>query len=201
MSDIKFLVGLGNPGSKYKNTRHNVGFRFIDYLFESKLVTDKDIWKSKFGAEYASVNFSSSKLHFIKPQTYMNCSGEPLQQIANFYKVSASELLVCYDDLDLPFGTLRLRENGSSGGHNGIKSIESCFGTSNFPRLRIGIGRPESRILENKGVSQQDVSSWVLSNFSSSEDLELDNIFIRAQDIVKIILEKGIKTAQLKGKF
>lgn len=132
------IVGLGNPGSEYAKTRHNVGFMLIDKLAENLKVT---VNKSKYKALIGEAQIGQEKVLLVKPQTFMNLSGEAVGSLARWYKLNATEIVVVYDDMDLPLGKLRIRSAGGSGGHNGMKSIISALGTEDFPRMRIGIGK------------------------------------------------------------
>jgi PTH1 family peptidyl-tRNA hydrolase len=182
----RMLVGLGNPGKEYEKNRHNVGFIFQDRLAPYWRCTLSV--EGKFRAELGKVSRGDHQWLLVKPLTFMNASGESVAKIARYYKVAASEILVVYDDLDLPLGGLRLKPEGSSGGHNGIKSIESHLGTKSFPRLRVGIGR------EQRG--RQETVRYVLSDFSASEMDLLERVLDRALDQVeewsKSTLEKAM---------
>ena len=134
---MKLVVGLGNKGREYENTRHNMGFMLVDRYLQYKNITDK--FKEKFNAMYIETTINNEKVIFIKPMTYMNNSGIAVRSFVDFYKLNSEDVLVISDDLDLDLGKFRLRRNGSSGGHNGLKSIISHLGTNNFKRLRIGI--------------------------------------------------------------
>ena len=131
------IVGLGNPGQKYENTRHNMGFLTVDLLSEK---TGVKLNKVKFKAAYNIMKFADSKCLVMKPQTYMNLSGEAVREAVQFYKIPADHVLVIYDDISLPVGKLRVRPTGSAGGHNGIKNIIAHLGTQDFPRVKIGHG-------------------------------------------------------------
>lgn len=173
--NYRMLVGLGNPGKGYERNRHNVGFMLLDRL--------ADYWQcalaaqGKFRAEWGKVTRGNQQWLLVKPLTFMNASGEAVQRLAAFYQVPASEIMVVYDDLDLPLGTIRCRPEGSSGGHNGMKSIESKLGTKQFPRLRVGIGRDE------RGKSA--TVSYVLSDFSKSENVHVEQALERAENLIE----------------
>lgn len=162
---MKLIVGLGNPGSKYDKTRHNVGFMFIDKYCKIKKC---DSFKAKFKGEYVSFTQNDENVILFRPLTYMNLSGEAILEISSFYKIDHKDILVIYDDKDIPFASLRLREKGNPGSHNGMKNITALLHDTNFPRLRIGIGAPESNA---------DMIDFVLSKFSKSEQEELDKTF------------------------
>ncbi|RSK25487.1 aminoacyl-tRNA hydrolase [Bacillus sp. HMF5848] len=154
---MKLIVGLGNPGLQYKQTRHNVGFMVMDEL-ASRLHTAFD--KTNFKGIYAVANKNGEKVILLKPLTYMNLSGECVRPLLDYFKLELDDLVVVYDDLDLPAGKIRLRTKGSAGGHNGIKSLIQHLGTQEFKRVRVGIGRPEGRI---------PISDYVLSPFHKEE--------------------------------
>ncbi|MDY3296460.1 aminoacyl-tRNA hydrolase [Selenomonas sp.] len=136
---MKVIVGLGNPGREYAQTKHNVGFMLVDALASHLGVTE---WREKFDALVADARIGTEKVLLVKPQTYMNESGKAVGPLMHFYKLPAEDLIVAHDDMDIPVGTIRIRKKGSSGGHNGIKSILAHFGDEHFARVRIGIGRP-----------------------------------------------------------
>lgn len=167
---MKCIVGLGNPGKKYANTRHNIGFMVIEELEKRHAF---QLNKQKFKCDYYIDSFGSEKILFVKPQTFMNLSGEGVRPLLDYYKVDFSDVLVIYDDLDLPTGKIRLREKGGHGGHNGIRSLIDHLGTKEFKRLRIGIGRPEDRT---------PVVNYVLQPFSKSEMNEVNDSIEKAAD-------------------
>lgn len=154
---MKIIIGLGNPGKKYEDTRHNAGFMAIDKISEKWGIP---VAQNKFRALVGEGRIEGEKVLLVKPQTYMNLSGESVAEILKFYKLIPDELVVIFDDLDLPTGQLRLREKGSAGGHNGIKSMISHLGTQEFKRIKVGIGRPEPG---------RSVSDYVLQSFPSAE--------------------------------
>ena len=158
---MKLIVGLGNYGKEYDNTRHNIGFRFIDaYLSVTNVV-----WKNKFKGLYCEKTINNEKVIFLKPQTYMNLSGESVILFVNYFKIKIEDILVISDDLSLPIGTYRLRSQGSAGGHNGLKNIEECLKSNKYNRLRIGINS-ETR-------NTMDQVSFVLSKFTNDEEKRL----------------------------
>lgn len=161
---MKLIVGLGNVGKEYENTRHNMGFMLVDRYLEYKNIPLK--FKEKFNAMYVETAINNEKVIFIKPTTYMNNSGIAVRDFLDFYKLDVQDVLVISDDLDLDLGKFRLRRNGSSGGHNGLKSIISHLGTDGFKRLRIGISN-----------DKDDVINYVLSKFSKKELNEIDTMF------------------------
>lgn len=162
--NMKLIAGLGNPGGKYAKTRHNAGFMCVDALAE-KLNAQKFKTDKKFSAQIAEVEYKDEKLLLVKPQTYMNESGKSINKLVNFYKCEPKDLLVVYDDIDLPLGSIRLRQKGSAGSHNGMKSIIESLGFSHFPRLRIGIENREKTFL----IKEKDLSAFVLSKFNAEE--------------------------------
>ena len=168
---MKLVVGLGNKGIEYDNTRHNMGFMLVDRYLQYKNITDK--FKEKFNAIYIETTINNEKVIFIKPMTYMNNSGIAVRAFVDFYKLNSEDILVISDDLDLDLGKFRLRRNGSSGGHNGLKSIISHLGTDNFKRLRIGISN-----------DKDDVINYVLSKFSKKELNEIDTMFDTLVDVL-----------------
>lgn len=165
---MRLIVGLGNPGVKYEATRHNIGFDVIDGLANEMDIT---LDKKKFNAAYGTTMLGQQKVMLCKPLTFMNLSGEALRPLLDYYDFAIDELLVIYDDLDLPPGQLRLRQKGSAGGHNGIKSIIQQLGTEQFNRLRIGVGRPETR---------RSIVDHVLSRFKPDEQILIDEAIVRA---------------------
>ncbi|CQR47482.1 Peptidyl-tRNA hydrolase [Paraliobacillus sp. PM-2] len=158
---MKCIVGLGNPGKKYEDTRHNIGFMVLDEL---ATYNNWKINKSKFNGLYTMEKMEQTKIILLKPQTYMNLSGDSIRPLMDFYKLEVSDILVVYDDLDLPTGKIRLRQKGGHGGHNGIRSIIDHLGTKNFNRLRIGIDRPSGHA---------SVIDHVLGDFDKSQHLEV----------------------------
>ena len=181
---MKLIVGLGNPGPTYTTTRHNIGFMVIDKLLEE--LPHSDITKKSFFGEL----YKSKDLLFLKPTTYMNLSGKSVQAVANFYKVNSSDILVIHDDLDLPFGAVRVKVGGGNGGHNGLKSIDAAIGKEYY-RLRLGIGKPE-----HKGM----VASFVLSPFTKEEADSLD-AFVEYVKDVALAWSDGLEINELKSKF
>lgn len=166
---MKLIVGLGNPGNDYKNTRHNVGFMIID----SYLGTVS--WSKKFNGLYYETNINGEKYIFLKPQTYMNLSGFSVSSFVNFYKIDIKDILVIHDDLDLPIGRFRLKINSSSGGHNGIKDIISSLHSDAFARVKIGISNDKTK----------DTKDYVLGNFSKSELSLIEANFNAIYDIIE----------------
>lgn len=197
---ISLIVGLGNPGAEYDRTRHNIGFMAIDRLATSWSIS---IGKEKrfygiFGEGRLSNHLANNgKMRLLKPTTYMNLSGQAVRACADWFKVSPENILVIYDDMDLPLGKLRLRPSGSAGGHNGMKSIISHLGTQNFPRLRLGIGRGGKDNDDSAIVSKanQNVTNHVLGGFSAKETKILPEILDLAESTVTSILADGLEKA------
>lgn len=175
---MKCIVGLGNPGRKYKKTRHNIGFIIIDELLH------RNNWKlnkNKFNGHYALEQSNGEKTLLVQPQTYMNLSGETIRPLADYYNIPVEDILVVFDDLDLPAGKIRLREKGGHGGHNGVRSTISELGTKDFKRLRFGIGRPTTPI---------PVVDYVLGKFPKSEQEDVTAGIEKAADACEKWLEK-----------
>lgn len=183
------LVGLGNPGEKYANTRHNMGFLTVDLLAEKQGVK---LNKVKFKSAYNTLELGGAKVLVMKPQTYMNLSGEAVREAAQFYKIPSDHVLVIYDDVSLPVGKLRVRPSGSAGGHNGIKNIIAHLGTDKFPRIKIGVGDPGG------DKEDRDMVSWVIGAPSQAERKVLLETFARAIDAAECIIEEGCQKAQNK---
>ena len=173
------VVGLGNPGEMYARTRHNMGFLTVDLLAEKKNVK---LNKVKFKAAYNLMEFGGARCLVMKPQTYMNLSGEAVREAAQFYKIPADHVLVIFDDISIPVGKVRVRPSGSAGGHNGIKNIIAHLGTQDFPRVKIGTGAPA-----NSG----DMIDWVIGEPSKAEKQILLESFERAIAAAECIIENG----------
>ena len=178
------IVGLGNPGREYDNTRHNAGFRALDIL-SGKLGCKVD--KAKFQGLYGQVNYKGRKLLLLKPQTFMNLSGRSVLQLSAFFHVPPQNIIILFDDISLEPGRLRLRKDGSAGGHNGIKSIIQELGSQDFPRVKIGVGA--------KPHPDFDLAAWVLSAFSAQEEKALQPALERAADAALAIVELGVAEA------
>lgn len=208
---MKLLIGLGNPGKEYENNRHNVGFMVIDALRE-KIGFPEFRKKEKFSAEVSEGNFiraclppikdkqekttksdKTEKIFLAKPKTFMNLSGKAVKALKDFYHIEPTDLWVIYDDIDLPLGTIRIREKGSAGTHNGMKSIIESIGTTNFPRIRIGV---ENRVPELK--KQQDLSSYILSDFHVDEKHALQETISHAIEAIEYALNEGIIQAKTR---
>lgn len=174
----KLIVGLGNPGSKYDNTRHNIGFMALDIIVKKCQSTFTD--NKTFKAELASGFINGEKVYFVKPTTFMNNSGVAVKALLTYFNISLKDLIVIYDDLDLSVGKLRFRQKGSAGGHNGIKSIIAHLGTQEFDRIKIGIGRPK------EGMT---VVNHVLGKFSPDELITIDNTLEKVDNAVNDYLD------------
>ena len=176
------FVGLGNPGQRYAQTRHNIGFRCIDFLAQRNSI---EITRKRFAAKLGEGSIGGEHVVLAKPLTFMNDSGKAVQPISHWFKVAPERILVIYDDLDLPIGRLRLRPGGSSGGHRGINSIITDTGNQDFNRLRIGIGRP----------AQGDPIDYVLNAFSPDEERIISEVIKLVEPIVGCYLSEGIAQA------
>lgn len=183
-SEDWLIVGLGNPGSQYTRTRHNCGFRAIDILAQA---LDCKIDKGKFQGLYGRVLRNEKKLYLLKPQTFMNLSGRSVLQLSAYFSIPPQRIIVLFDDISLPPGRLRVRSDGSAGGHNGIKSIISELGSQDFPRVKIGVGA--------KPHPDQDLADWVLSSFSASEEKALQTALENAGQAALCIIDRGIPEA------
>ena len=182
------IVGLGNPGEKYENTRHNVGFQVIDELAERQ---GKPVQRLKFKALTGLLTISGEKALVMKPVTYMNLSGEAVRPAADFYKLPPERILVISDDVALAAGRLRIRAKGSAGGHNGLKSIIQHLGTDQFPRIRVGVGE--------KPHPDYDLADWVLGRPQGEDKKAIDGAVKRAADAVECILSQGLERGM--GRF
>ena len=181
--EVTLIVGLGNPGREYASNRHNVGFQIADRYAAGHGLTFSKIQGK---AIIASGRVDAVRVILAKPQTFMNDSGRAVGALSNFYKVPQHRMLVIFDDLDLPYGAVRLRSEGGAGGHNGMRSIIQHLGSNQFPRLRIGIGRPPGRM---------DPAAFVLQDFGREEQAELDSISDRAVKAIDAFISGGITTA------
>jgi peptidyl-tRNA hydrolase, PTH1 family len=184
MESVHLIVGLGNPGVEYAKTRHNAGFLLVEKL-AAKWKTD---WTNerKFNARIARSESGGKRVLLCQPQTFMNLSGETVGALKNFYQLPLKQILVTVDDADLPFGEIRLRAGGSSGGHHGLESIEQHVASREFARLRIGIGRKD-------GV--REITNFVLGRFEAAESAELEKVLTRASDQIECWLDGGIEKA------
>ena len=178
------IVGLGNPGKEYDGTRHNIGFETIDYISKKYNI---DVNRTKFKGTFGEGFINNKKVVLLKPSTYMNLSGESIREAINFYKLENEEVLVIYDDISLEVGKIRIREKGSAGGHNGIKSIIANMSTDVFPRIKIGVGQPKG-----------DLVSHVLGKFSEEEIKDLNEVIEASSEAVEVIIKDGTKEAMNK---
>ena len=183
-SESWLIVGLGNPGKDYTRTRHNCGFRAIDLLADA---LGCKIDKAKFQGLYGQVTHNGKKLFLLKPQTYMNLSGRSVLQLSAYYNIPSQRIIVMFDDISLQPGKLRVRADGSAGGHNGIKSIIESLGSQDFPRVKIGVGA--------KPHPEQDLADWVLSSFSALEEKALEPALKNAGEAALCIIENDVPTA------
>ncbi|MEV6059325.1 aminoacyl-tRNA hydrolase [Nocardia asteroides] len=179
------VVGLGNPGPEYERTRHNVGFLVADVLAER--VGGRFAVHKKSGADLLQARLDGRQILIAKPRAYMNLSGRPVAALAKFFSVPVDQVIVVHDELDLPFGTIKLKQGGGEGGHNGLRSISQALTTKDYLRTRIGIGRPPGR---------QDPADYVLKPFAAPERKEVPVIVEQAADAVEMLLKVGLETAQ-----
>ncbi len=180
---MTLFVGLGNPGSQYENTRHNIGFKVIDRLVDD--FSARDISKTSFqGKLYRSAN-----TFFLKPTTFMNLSGKSLIAVKQFFKIELDEIIVIHDDIDLPFGAVRFKKGGGNGGHNGLKSIDNMIGKE-YLRVRIGVGKPEHR---------SQVSDYVLHDFTKEEEAVLEKLILHVTEASKALLREELN--EVKSRF
>lgn len=186
---MKLIIGLGNPGKQYEKTRHNIGFLAVDFLVER--LNFKFNLKEKFKAEICETRLNNEKIIIVKPQTFMNNSGDAVQLLQSFYKVSPKNIIVVYDELDLPFEKIRVRKEGSSAGHKGIQSIIQKLGTDKFYRIRIGIKNDKAEKMPARFDSgkARRADRFVLSRFSILEKIKLKNILKRAVEEIENIVK------------
>lgn len=183
---MKLIVGLGNPGLEYVHTRHNIGFELLDYIASQKKY---QITKKKFNSYYEEINVNGEKVILVKPLTYMNLSGDAVIQFVNYYHINPKDILIIQDDLDMTLGKVKIVDNSSSGGHNGIKSIEQNLKTKEYFRLKIGIQK-------NKDM---DIKDYVLGSFSKEEQNIIQNAYHKLIDIVEDFCV--MSTIDLKNKY
>jgi PTH1 family peptidyl-tRNA hydrolase len=177
------IVGLGNPGREYKADRHNIGFMVLDRFSQSLGTSFKRV---QFDSTFSDIRLDANKVILAKPQTFMNRSGNSVAQLKRYYRIPAGNLLVVFDDLDLPLGVIRVRPHGGSSGHRGMQSIIAKVGTQEFPRMRLGIGRPPGRM---------DASDYVLQSFSNEEEQIVEIQINRAVECIETFLKAGIESA------
>ena len=180
------IVGLGNPGKKYEDTRHNIGFKAIDLLAERN---DINVSKLKFNAVYGDGFFGRQKVILLKPQTYMNNSGQAVGEIMNFYKISPENLIVLVDDIDIEAYTVRIKAKGSAGTHNGMKSIINHIKDRNFPRVKIGVGKNDMGM---------DLANFVLSSFPKSDSSKVEEVLLTSAEAVEEIVKTDVNKAMNK---
>lgn len=180
---IYLVVGLGNPGREYRNTRHNMGFLALDHLAAHWSITTL---KVQGKAIISTGQYAGNKVILAKPQTYMNLSGQAVSALMNFYKVPLEHLLVIHDDVDIPFGTIRIRPGGGFGGQKGVGSIIEKLGTQEFARMRLGVGRPPG---------QMDTANYVLQSFSKEDEEFLQSVFAKSDEAVETFISEGLNTA------
>jgi PTH1 family peptidyl-tRNA hydrolase len=190
---MKLIVGLGNPGRNYVNNRHNVGFKCVDLFAREHGIS---LTQRRALSKLGTGEVAGKKIALAKPQTFMNLSGEAVSALVRRYKLSPKDILVIHDDLDLPLGKIRIREKGSSGGHNGLKSIISHLGAQDFPRIRVGIGPAEDR--DSISTPKVDAIEHVLSDFTEAEKTVMREVYLKVAAAIECILNEGIATAMNK---
>ena len=176
---MKIIVGLGNPGEKYAKTRHNTGWLFIDYLSK---IYNVDVTKNNFDALVGETKVNGEKIVFVKPLTFMNLSGNSVAKIKKWYKVENKDIMIAFDDIDIPFGTFRYREKGSGGSHNGMKNIVQMLSSEEIPRIRIGLGGLKHE--------KQDMADFVLQRFKNDELEKLESVFLDASKVIEDFINK-----------
>jgi len=189
---MKIIVGLGNPGKSYARNRHNVGFQCLNYFARLHSI---HFYHRQCQARVGVGKMSGEKLLLARPGTFMNLSGKSVACLVRKHKIPLSDLLVIYDDLDLPLGKIRLRQSGSSGGHKGMNSIISALVSEDFPRIRVGIGRPQ---VEGQSLSEDAIVNYVLSDFSSQEEATIKPVMARVAEAIDCFLTQGITEAMNK---
>jgi PTH1 family peptidyl-tRNA hydrolase len=190
---MKLIVGLGNPGRDYVNNRHNAGFKCVDlFAREHGISLTQRGARSKLGTG----EVANTRIVLAKPQTFMNLSGEAVSALVRRYRLSSQDILIIYDDLDLPLGKIRIREKGSSGGHNGLKSIISHLGTQDFPRIRVGIAPAEGG--DNPAAPEVDAIEHVLSDFTDAEKTVMREVYLKVAAAIEYVLTEGIVAAMNK---
>lgn len=202
---MKLIIGLGNPGEKYQNTRHNLGFMVLDQLAKELGKVGKTNWESslKLKSDILQINFSSEKVLLVKPKTYMNNSGMAVSLISSFYKIKPEDVVIVHDDIDLPLGTIRIRFGGASAGHHGAQSIINSLGVDKFWRVRLGIGRVGhggegkrlQKIAKHKFINVED---YVLGNFSGHESGEVKKLIHRSAKALLELIENGPESSANK---
>lgn len=185
------IIGLGNPGSGYEKTRHNVGFRVVKWFAKRHGIELRKA--ARISAEIGHGTIEGVSVGLVLPLTYMNSSGEAVKECVKAFKVPLKQVMIVVDDVAFPAGDLRLKEGGSSGGHNGLKSIEAHLGTSDYPRLRLGVGSPVSR------TGSRDLADYVLGKFEKAEEELLPQVFDKAADVLDCWIREGIQSAMTKA--
>jgi PTH1 family peptidyl-tRNA hydrolase len=183
------VVGLGNPGPEYQENRHNLGFKVVDELYARARPQSGSAPRAKFGAEIGEVTIAGERVLLCKPMEFMNLSGQAVARAAGFWKVPVTELVVVHDELDLPFGRLKLGAGGGHGGHNGVRSLLGSLSDPGFARVRVGVGRP---------TAGHDPANYLLSNFSRAEAKELPDLIGSAADAVEAVIKSGLTAAMNK---
>jgi PTH1 family peptidyl-tRNA hydrolase len=187
------VIGLGNPGQHYTKNRHNIGFRLVDYLSDKYNISLK---RNECRSAVGRGNIGDDEVMLAKPKTYMNNSGVAVSRLLQKFSISPAQFIVVYDDLDLPLGQMRLRSRGSAGGHKGIKSIIGEIGTSDFKRIKIGIGRPDTGKPER--ALEEEIVNYVLSDFTTVEEEKVKTVIATAADALQNLLQEGIQSAMNK---
>ncbi len=187
---MKIIAGLGNPGKKYDGTKHNTGFMALNYFLQKNSLT---LEREKFEGKYTKQKIAGNDVILLEPQTFMNDSGRSVAQFARFFKVNPQDILIIHDDMDMPLSKIRIRANGKSGGHNGIKSIIRDLGTSDFNRLKIGIRHPDN-------VTEASVVSWVLSQFNTEQQKLMDTAYVTASEVISDFIA-GRSSQYLMNKY
>ena len=187
---MKIIAGLGNPGKKYDGTKHNTGFMALNYFLQKNSLT---LEREKFEGKYTKQKIAGNDVILLEPQTFMNDSGRSVAQFARFFKVNPQDILIIHDDMDMPLSKIRIRANGKSGGHNGIKSIIRDLGTSDFNRLKIGIRHPDN-------VTEASVVSWVLSQFNTEQQKLMDTAYATANEVISDFIA-GKSSQYLMNKY
>lgn len=196
---MKLIVGLGNPGPKYTLTRHNVGFMLLDVIAQEFAPGSK--WKSEFKAETMKLTWAGQQVLLVKPQTFMNLSGESVQPIVGMYKIALTDVLVAHDEIDLPFGEVRFQSKRGAGGHNGIKSLHQMLGSDEYCRLRLGVGRPPVFVNDAGEMTRptMEVHEYVLQNFTKDEQKQLaEDLFSHFVDATEAWIMDGLQMASSK---
>lgn len=187
---MKLIVGLGNPGEKYAQTRHNIGFMVLDHLLKDVLPVEKTEWKREGKSLVKEINLEDEKVLLVKPRTYMNLSGEAVGELIKKYDLKLENIFIIYDEIDLPFGQIKVRFGGGSAGHKGVESLIANLQTDKFLRIRIGVGHP-AKIRNSKFKIQNSVKDYILEEFESHEKGELRHIIKQAIHTVHLLIKEG----------